>query len=471
MLEYLINKIDIKEETITSLFKKSAFYSLIKSIKVPFVESLESENKVLVFLRKNIDNIQNFFILILLFSIIFASSEIIGVFVLLLFLTVLTRMLLFRDKPFFSSLDLPIILYMLIAFLSVLYSPLLAASFKGYSKTLTYFCSYLAFINIFKENKKNITFIFLALAILSGFEGVIGLLQKAGRVNSLATWQDLRVPEEFVLSRVYGTLQPFNPNLYAGWLVSIFPMSLAIGFINILKKRYWISFAMVSIFIISALAMIFSGSRGSYISLAVMMFFITIFSGRIILNDYKDNIRLKFLWFMAIFAGAFLFLVFVLSSDAILYRLISILAVRADSSNSFRMYVYAAALKIFLDNFWIGIGPGNQTFRLIYGLYMTTGYDALSAYSVPLEIALESGIFALLSFFWIIAMALLRGFKFIIRNNNIYDKILVSSCFISIAGLMAHGMFDTVFFRPQIQVMFLLNIAAIAVLTKKNEVS
>ena len=34
---------------------------------------------------------------------------------------------------------------------------------------------------------------------------------------------------------------------------------------------------------------------------------------------------------------------------------------------------------------WIGIGPGNSAFNLIYPLYQQPGYTALSAYSVPLD--------------------------------------------------------------------------------------
>ena len=62
------------------------------------------------------------------------------------------------------------------------------------------------------------------------------------------------------------------------------------------------------------------------------------------------------------------------------------------------------------DNFWIGIGTGNTTYRLMYGLYMVTGFDALGAYNIYLEMAVESGIFALITFLWLMLLNLLKCF-------------------------------------------------------------
>ena len=61
---------------------------------------------------------------------------------------------------------------------------------------------------------------------------------------------------------------------------------------------------------------------------------------------------------------------------------------------------------MFKDNWLLGIGVGNQNFREIYGLYMKTGFDALSAYNIYLETAVESGIFALLAFLSFVATLL-----------------------------------------------------------------
>lgn len=95
---------------------------------------------------------------------------------------------------------------------------------------------------------------------------------------------------------------------------------------------------------------------------------------------------------MALITAAILF------STSLRARVLSIFAMRQDSSNSFRFNVYQSSFNMFKDNWLLGIGVGNQNFREIYGLYMRTGFDALSAYNIFLEISVESGIFALLAF-------------------------------------------------------------------------
>ena len=103
----------------------------------------------------------------------------------------------------------------------------------------------------------------------------------------------------------------------------------------------------------------------------------------------------------------------------------SIFAMRNDSSNSFRFNVYNSAIQMFKDNWLLGIGVGNKNFREIYGLYMKTGFDALSAYNIYLEIAVESGIFALIAFlgflFTLIKRAI-RKHKKVIFNGNGYSE-------------------------------------------------
>ena len=147
----------------------------------------------------------------------------------------------------------------------------------------------------------------------------------------------------------------------------------------------------------------------------------------------------------------------------------SVFLLRGDSSTSFRMNVYQSSWQMFTDNPFFGIGPGNHTFREIYGYYMITGFDALGAYSVPLEIAVETGIVGFLCFFSFIGILLIQSIKYICQDQSIRGKIYVSVCLVSIIGLMAHGMFDTVFFRPQVQFVFWTTTAILnGVLSRKE---
>ena len=138
---------------------------------------------------------------------------------------------------------------------------------------------------------------------------------------------------------------------------------------------------------------------------------------------------------------------------------------RNDSSNSFRFNVYNSCIDMFKDNWLLGIGLGNKNFREIYGLYMKTGFDALSAYNIYLETAVESGIFALISFVAFLILMLKSAYKFIVTENNIFDILAVAAAFAAIVGLLIHGFVDTVFFRPQIHFIFWTMAAIIRVQT------
>ena len=110
----------------------------------------------------------------------------------------------------------------------------------------------------------------------------------------------------------------------------------------------------------------------------------------------------------------------------------------------------------------MGIGVGNQNFREIYGLYMKTGFDALSAYNIFLEIAVESGIFALIAFLGFLVTLVKNAVKFIFKSEDVKNVILVSAGIISVCAVCVHGMVDTVFFRPQIQFVFWTLVAIIS---------
>ena len=157
--------------------------------------------------------------------------------------------------------------------------------------------------------------------------------------------------------------------------------------------------------------------------------------------------------------------------SALRHRFLSIFAMRNDSSNSFRFNVYHSSLDMFKDNWLLGIGVGNKNFREIYGLYMKTGFDALSAYNIFLEIAVESGIFALVAFLGFLVELVRDSIKFILNSIDNEKIIFVSVSLISILAVMFHGFVDTIFFRPQIQFMFWTYVAIISTLIVNNKIS
>ena len=92
---------------------------------------------------------------------------------------------------------------------------------------------------------------------------------------------------------------------------------------------------------------------------------------------------------------------------------------------------------------------------------MKTGFDALSAYNIYLEIAVESGIFALIAFLGFLFTLIKRAISFVFSSENVEQIIFVSTAIISILAVCFHGFVDTIFFRPQLQFVFWAFVAII----------
>ena len=160
-----------------------------------------------------------------------------------------------------------------------------------------------------------------------------------------------------------------------------------------------------------------SGCRGAYLGLFFEMVSIALLTYKLLKPIYQKI----FLFFAGIFS--FISIAFIMLTSSLRARILSIFAMRSDSSNSFRFNVYSSCIEMFKDNWLLGIGVGNQNFREVYGLYMRTGFDALSAYNIYLEMAVESGIFALISFLAFVIYNLIKAVNFIQRRvciNTIY---------------------------------------------------
>lgn len=464
-----INKLDIDETELRTTIRqsKSGTYAILLLETIQNKLSGIFENS---FIYKNIDYVIMLLLSMAVISITFAPTGIIGVFILFAFLAYIFKLFTVKgEKPLITSFDVPIFLYIAIAGISVCFSLLFIPSLKGYIKMLVYFGGYLTFINIFKNNPKRILFFLGLVAITSSLESLYAINQQFLGIEPLAAWQDRsNVNPEDVMERVYGTLKPFNPNLLAGYLVGTFSSSLGLAFLFLKNKNIRLTIVSFLAVLAVLVAIIFTGSRGAYMSTAVMLIVFTAVSGHIIFHDYKENKILKYAWKYSLIAGILAILGIIASSSALQHRISSIFAYREDSSNSFRFNVYSSTLKMAFDNWLIGIGTGNKTFRLMYGIYMITGYDALSAYNIFLEIFTETGIFGLLSYIWMFVLSFIKSIKTVISSVCIETKIIVSVCIIGISGMMMHGMFDTIWFRPQINVIFWMLIAILAVVTHKG---
>ncbi len=404
-------------------------------------------------------------------SSLFASSTVIGIFIWLSFALFLVAILLEDYRISVDFTDVLILVWFFAMFLSTAFASLLPQSLWGLSKMVTYLMFYCVMKHLISEDfRRGYYFIFLLCAVIS-FESLYVIHQNFVGVEEISGWQDTsHLNAEQVLTRVYGTLQPFNPNLLAGYLLSGFPI-LAGGFFSLLKvKRYRMSFVVLLMLVCCALGILFSGCRGAYVGLLVEFVVLFAIFSYFVWNDFRDKKYLKKVWIASVLISIFGVIFLVASSEALQARIMSIFAMREDSSNSFRMNVYQSSFRMFLDNFWVGIGIGNKVFREIYGLYMRSGFDALGAYSVFLETAVETGIIGLSTLLAFIGFMIVSAVKNLVAKIvSFSDKILFALILTGVVGMMTHGFVDTIWFRPQVQVLFWFMSALFVVVMNKNK--
>ncbi len=424
------------------------------------------------FLFENTDNISFILLVLTVIATCYTTTGVIGILAVLFSLSCLFKILVKENEEVELSLINKIfVLYLLFVVISLMGSSYFMLSLKGILKTFVYAAFYFGAVYFFSENRKKIIPAVFIISLAIGFESVIAILQNLSHIEAIATWQDTSNISDpaSVISRAYGTLKPYNPNLLAGFLITGLSSIFALFGISFYKKDKKIMAASLIAFFVTVFAIFVTGCRGAYLGLFGFfgICFLTLFI--FLKKRFKSFKQIK-TEYKAAFVGVIAFITgIIFLVPAFSQRILSIFALRKDSSISFRMNVYEACYQMFLDNKFLGIGVGNKNFREIYGLYMKTGFDALGSYCVPLEIAVESGIFALISFAAFLILIVIRSIKYInFKGAHPVHKILIYAVLLTVTSTMCHGLFDTVFFRPQIQILFWINIAIFHSITIKR---
>jgi putative inorganic carbon (HCO3(-)) transporter len=360
-----------------------------------------------------------------------------------------------------SALDMVLLAFLATNLIATGASHYLLESVKGLAKLLVYIAGYFLFAGVLQHNTKNRIFTIWAALIAGAFlVSLYGLYQYKIGVAPLATWEDPNVEDK--ATRIYSTLN--NPNLLAGYLLPLIPVSFALTMATACASGWkrLLSLPFLGATAAIAVATLLTGSRGGYLGLAGVAAVLGIVS---LLRLWREKPKLRPLVLLAVVLIPVAMAVVVHAMPSVEHRIVSMLAGREHSSNSYRFNVWQSSWQMFLDNWWFGIGPGNSTFKLAYGLYMRSGFDALGTYCVPLEVAVEAGILGLASFAWLILAVLARAHRTFWTATDAQVRWLAVGAAGAISGMMMHGLVDTVFYRPQVQLVFWLMVASVVALS------
>jgi putative inorganic carbon (HCO3(-)) transporter len=215
--------------------------------------------------------------------------------------------------------------------------------------------------------------------------------------------------------------------------------------------------------VVNSACLVLTFSRGGWIGFVVCLFVF------LVLLVYWYSVQLPpelRPWAMPVLVGgsAAVVLLAVLFVEPVRDRVASMFVGRQDSSNNFRINVWSAVLEMIRDRPIIGIGPGNTAFNKVYPLYMRARYSALSAYSILLEVAVETGLIGLSCFIWLLMVTFNQGVQQVRRFRRLTNRngFWLMGAIAAMFGMLSHNLFDTVWYRPEVNTLWWLMVALIA---------
>jgi putative inorganic carbon (hco3(-)) transporter len=356
----------------------------------------------------------------------------------------------------FTPIHLLVLLYWGVALIATALSPVKKAALNDLATLTLYLLLFTLCARVLRSPRLRSWIIGLYLHV-SLIVSVYGLRQWFFGAAQLATWVDPESPLSKT-TRVYSYLG--NPNLLAGYLLPAVVFSL----VAIFAWQGWIKKALaLTMLIVNSACLILTFSRGGWIGLLVAVLAVAV------LLAYWWSLQMPpfwQIWSLPILLGSLIGIlaIAIIFVEPLRFRVFSIFADRRDSSNNFRRNVWDAVFEMIGDRPIIGIGPGHNSFNKVYPLYQRPRYTALSAYSIFLEVAVETGFIGLACFLWLIIVtfnAALIQLGRLRQSANLQGFWLIGA-FAALLGMLAHGTVDTIWFRPEVNTLWWLMVALIA---------
>ena len=271
------------------------------------------------------------------------------------------------------------------------------------------------------------------IVFVSAVVSIYGIYQKlTGQAET--TWTDTEMFEEMG-GRIYSTFG--NPNVFGEYLLMVMPITFGLMLKAASANRKTVY---LGVFVLQAVCMILTYSRGCWIGIALSMAVMIVFTRRKLTS---------LMVFAVLLAPLFI-------PETIMQRLMSIGNV-ADTSTSYRVYIWQGTIRMLKDFWYCGVGIGEAAFGNVYPSYSLNAVSAPHAHNLYLHILSETGILGMST---VIALIVLF-YKYIscaaIKNPE--NKVIAVSLGAAMIGYLAQGMFDNVWYNYRIYFFFFVVLA------------
>lgn len=335
------------------------------------------------------------------------SKAIIEGFSALAILFFLIKKILLRQGIVKTRLNLAILVYVIVCFISIFISTNSQISFRSFlGKILQQVALFFAVAETINTERriKIFTYISFSSYLLLGIDGIYQYF----------THKDfIRNRPYFGIPRIHATFSSAND--YGCYLATAIPFTLSCFFARFNFKKL-LRFLFMALFMLLFVCLILTVSRGAWFALIAAALFMSI---------WIRALGIIFLLFgiTIIIAHQFFF--------PYLKERLQNLFIFFDPSSLDRKMIWQAAWKMFMANPLMGLGLG--TFMFNFERFVTKDYP----YTIPyahncyLQMAAETGVIGLVSFLAILALFFYRGIKLI----NMKQRVL--SWYILLASLAA----------------------------------
>lgn len=367
-------------------------------------------------------------------------TVIVCAFILLCYVSYLRKLLLKKRSFRLSPCDLFVLIFMLFY---------LGGGLVSYAKGLSSFENSIVFcciisVYFLSSNlliNKRIIGTFMRAMLLSGMIiSFLGIYQQLSG-NAVADWLDVAAFAD-IAGRVSSTFD--NPNVFASYLIMIIPFVFVPyrerpSFVSVVFKLF--AFALL------IAALVFTWSRGAWLGLIVSLLCFAIFRLR---KSPK------------IFALIFTFIpnLLLLAPRSVTSRFSSIfsfLDTNVDSSVSYRFTVWKDSLQLFKNNLFGGVGVGPDAFHNAYRAFSSIGAETVEhSHNLYLQIGIELGIFALLTFALILLFTCKNCFSLEFSTNESSVHPVCAAAFCSVLALLTNGLTDYVWYNYRVCFLFWL---------------
>jgi len=342
-----------------------------------------------------------------------------------------------RVKFRWSRFDLALVGFLALALISSIFSIHFPTAihgryerYEGLLTLISYGLLYFFAVQVFSDFGR-VSRLNKAIIISGGLVALYGLLQYFG-LDPLP-WTGVPFEER----RSFATFG--NPDLLAGFLVLVIPLSLA-EFLRAGNKRdsLWIGF---SLFLVFA-CLLTAFTRSAWIGAAGSLLAFMVLGGRAVFSDIRRLLAISLL-FVSIFA---LLAVFSISSGHTvtnLFARIKSTTQITEGSAAQRLEIWKAGSQMISDNALLGSGP--DTFRLASGNYetlefvkMTQGMTvADNAHNYIIQLAATVGVPAVLLLMLFLAAAIFISIKSM-RKTGAPERLVSAGLLSAIFGYLIY---------------------------------